>query len=265
MQILRFRQPVTVFNQSRWEKEQCWTIAPINCHSYCVTQQRLNWPEPAAIMHFKNRTEAGRQLAALLTKYFPAQDLLVLALPRGGVPVACEVARTLHAPLDVFLVRKLGVPGQEELALGAIASGGVRFLNSEVIEQFNISTEAIEKTVAREKEELERRERAYRDRHSAPDPRGRQVILVDDGLATGSTMRAAVAALRQRQPARIIVAVPVAARSTADEFKLEVDDFVCVHTPVNFYAVGQWYQDFAQTTDEEVRQLLRRAAQERST
>ena len=213
-------------------------------------------------MRFRNRTEAGRQLALLLEKYSHARYVLVLALPRGGVPVAFEVAKALRAPLDIFLVRKLGVPGQEELALGAIASGGVRFLNDQVIEQLGITRATVDRIVSREQKELERRERAYRDWHSTLELQDRQVILVDDGLATGATMRAAVAAVRQGQPAKIVVAVPVAARSTAAEFMNLVDELVCAHSPSEFYAVGQWYEDFNQTTDEEVRDLLRRAASE---
>jgi predicted phosphoribosyltransferase len=190
--------------------------------------------------------------------------VLVLALPRGGVPVAYEVARALDAPLDVFLVRKLGVPGHEELAMGAIASGGVRVLNEDVVHHLRIPDEAIEKVARREQQELERREREYRGDRPPPEVSGRTVILIDDGLATGSTMRAAVMALRQQRPARIIVAVPAAAESTCDEFRAEVDEVFCAITPEPFYAVGLWYEDFSQTTDEEVRDLLERAAQAQS-
>jgi predicted phosphoribosyltransferase len=213
---------------------------------------------------FKNRTEAGRLLADKLKRYAARPDVLVLALPRGGVPVAYEVARELNAPLDIFLVRKLGVPGHEELAMGAIASGGVRTLNEDVIRPLRIPGEVINAVTAEEQKELERRQRAYRGDRPAPDVRGRTVILVDDGLATGSTMRAAVAALRQQQPARIVVAVPTAAPATCDEFRGEVDEIVCAITPEPFYAVGLWYDDFSQTTDEEVRDLLGRAERERS-
>jgi putative phosphoribosyl transferase len=210
---------------------------------------------------FRDRADAGRQLAARLSDYADRPDLLVLALPRGGVPVAFEVSRALHAPLDVFLVRKLGVPGHEELAMGAIATGGVRVLNLEVVRELGIPSQVIDRVAEREQLELERRERLYRGNRPAPDVRDRTVILIDDGLATGSTMRAAVAALRQQQPARLIVAVPVAAPATCREFQEEVDETVCVDTPVPFYAVGVWYENFSQTTDEEIRDLLERAAE----
>ena len=213
---------------------------------------------------FRDRTEAGRLLAEKLKAYANRPDVLVLALPRGGVPVAYEVARALHATLDVFLVRKLGVPGHEELAMGAIASGGTRVLNNDIVNYLSIPAEEIERVATREQEELGRREREYRGGASAPDVRGRTVILIDDGLATGSTMRAAVIALRQQQPARIIVAVPAAAESTCDEFRAEVDEIVCAITPEPFYAVGLWYEDFSQTTDEEVREFLGRATREQS-
>ena len=212
-------------------------------------------------MIFRDRTDAGRRLAARMTEYAGRSDVLVLALPRGGVPVAFEVARALRAPLDVFLVRKLGVPGQEELAMGAIASGGVRVVNEDVVRHLGIPPEVIDAVAAREQGELERRERAYRDDRPAPDVRGRTVILVDDGLATGSTMRAAALALRQQGPARVVVAVPVASREACEEFRGEVDDIVCAATPEPFMGVGRWYEDFSQTTDEEVRELLARAQQ----
>ncbi len=211
------------------------------------------------MMRFKNRNEAGRFLAELLSAYANRPDTLVLALPRGGAPVAYEVATALGAPLDVFQVRKLGVPGHEELAMGAIASGGVRVLNRDVIQPLGISDEVIDEITARERQALERRERLYRDGRPAHSARGRVAILVDDGLATGSTMRAAAQALRQQQPASIIVAVPVAARQVCDELRDEVDEVVCGVTPEPFYAVGLWYEDFSQTTDEEVRELLTRA------
>src|SRR5438270_10267310 len=203
-------------------------------------------------MLFQDRHEAGRQLAAELTEYAGRDDVVVLALPRGGVPVAFEVAQALGAPLDVFLVRKLGVPGREELAMGAIATGGVRVLMPDVIQALGIPDRVIDAVAAREQQELERRERLYRGDRPPPDVRGRTVFLVDDGLATGSTMRAAAAALRQQRPARIVVAVPVAASSTCDEFRSEVDEIVCAATPEPFYAVGMWYDDFSQTSDEEV-------------
>jgi len=211
---------------------------------------------------FRDRTEAGQLLAQKLATYALRPEVLVLALPRGGVPVAFEVARALDAPLDVFLVRKLGVPGREELAMGAIATGGVRVLNQEVVEALRIPEESIAVVAAREQQELRRRERLYRDDRPGPHVRGRTVILIDDGLATGSTMRAAAAALRQQQPARLIVAVPTAAPETCAEFQAEVDEVICAITPDPFYAVGLWYEDFSQTTDEEVRNLLERAAKE---
>lgn len=214
-------------------------------------------------MRFRNRTEAGRKLAEKLTAFADRDDVLVLALPRGGVPVAFEVAETLHAPLDVFLVRKLGVPGNEELAMGAIATGGVRVMNDDVVSYLGISTEAIEQVAAREQRELARREKAYREDHPLPEMKGRIVILVDDGMATGTTMQAAVAALRQHHPARIVVAAPVAARTTCEAFEHIADEIVCIcdHTPESFFAVGLWYDDFTQTTDQEVRSLLQHAAQ----
>lgn len=211
-------------------------------------------------MLFHNRTEAGRELATKLTVYAGRPDVLVLALPRGGVPVALEVAMVLDAPLDVFLVRKLGVPGHEELAMGAIASGGVYVLNENVVRALGIPDEEIESVASKEKRELERRERVYRGDRPAPEVRGKTVILVDDGLATGSTMRAAVATLRRQDPASIVVAVPVSARETCAEFQDEADVCVCARMPEPFYAVGLWYEDFSQTTDEEVYDLLRQAA-----
>jgi putative phosphoribosyl transferase len=213
-------------------------------------------------MLFRNRTEAGRLLARKLKKYVHRPDVLVLALPRGGVPVGFEVARALHVPLDVFLVRKLGVPGHEELAMGALATGGVRVLNEEVVRGLQLSDETIDAVAAVEQQELERRERDYRGHRSLPVLRGRTIILVDDGLATGSTMRAAVAALRRQQPARIVVAVPVGAPETCAELDSEADEALCARTPEPFYAVGRWYSDFSQTTDSEVRDLLERAAME---
>jgi putative phosphoribosyl transferase len=210
------------------------------------------------VIPFANRRQAGEKLAAKLTDYANRQDVLVLALPRGGVPVAYEVARALHAPLDVFLVRKLGVPGYEELAMGAIASGGVRVLNEEVTNRIDFPDSVIDEIASREQRELERRERLYRGDQPAPSVQGRTVILVDDGLATGSTMRAAATALRRMRPAKIIVAVPVAAPETCEEFRKEVDEVVCAAVPEPFMAVGAWYADFSQTSDDEVRELLRR-------
>jgi putative phosphoribosyl transferase len=213
-------------------------------------------------MYFRDRREAGRQLAQHLAAYANRPDVLVLALPRGGVPVAYEVARALHAPLDVFLVRKLGLPGHEEYAMGAVASGGVRVLNREVVDQLHLPDELIEGVASRELQELERRERLYRGNRPFPYVRGKTVILVDDGLATGSTMRAAAEALRQQGPARLVVAVPAGSPETCDEFRDEVDEVVCAITPEPFDAVGLWYDDFSQTTDDEVRDLLAAARQE---
>lgn len=213
-------------------------------------------------MLFRNRTDAGRKLAEMLTAYADRSDVLVLALPRGGVPVGFEVARALNVPLDVFLVRKLGLPGHEELAMGAIASGGVRVLNSEVVSRLGISDEVLDEVAANELRELKRRERAYRGDRPAPVLEGRTVILVDDGLATGSSMRAAVAALREQNPARVVMAVPVAPPDTYAAFQRETDEAICVEMPEPFYAVGSWYQDFSQTTDDEVRELLKQAGGE---
>jgi predicted phosphoribosyltransferase len=205
---------------------------------------------------FRDRTEAGRVLADALSHYPGRDDVLVLALPRGGVPVAYEVANALDAPMDVFVVRKLGVPGHEELAMGAIASGGVRVLNDEVVAPLRIPRPVIEQVTRLEMRELQRREALYRGNRPRADVRGKTVILVDDGLATGSTMRAAAAALRQLGPERLVAAVPTAAQDTCDAFRSEVDEVVCATTPQPFYAVGAWYEDFSQTTDEEVREYL---------
>jgi putative phosphoribosyl transferase len=213
---------------------------------------------------FRDRAEAGRILARQLSEYAERPDVMVLALPRGGVPVAYEVARELGAPLDVFIVRKLGLPGHPELAMGAIASGGVRVLNDSVVQAIGIPPAIIDRVARAEEAELSRREREYRGDRPPPDVRGRTVILIDDGLATGSTMRAAAAALRQQGPAAIVVAVPVAADETCDEFRREVDRIVCARTPEPFHAVGLWYEDFSQTTDEEVRELLAKARQRQS-
>ena len=209
---------------------------------------------------FRDRSEAGRLLAAKLADCADRPDVVVLALPRGGVPVAYEVARALGAPLDVFLVRKLGIPGHEELAMGAVATGGVRVLNEQVVRALRIPDYVIDAIAAKEEQELARRERLYRGDRPPPDVRGRTVILVDDGLATGATMHAAIQALRQQQPAHIVVAVAAASPEACDELKEEVDDVVCAVTPEPFYAVGLWYEDFSQTTDEEVRDLLARSA-----
>jgi erythromycin esterase-like protein/adenine/guanine phosphoribosyltransferase-like PRPP-binding protein len=210
---------------------------------------------------FRDRSEAGRVLAEKLAHYANRPDVLVLALPRGGVPVAYEVARALGAPLDVFVVRKLGVPGYEELAMGAVATGGVRVLNDNIVAGLHIPDYLIDAVANRELEELRRRERVYRGGRPPPDVRGRTVILVDDGLATGATMQAAVKALRQLQPARIVVAVPTASPDTCEALRAEVDEVICAITPEPFQAVGRWYQDFSQTTDDEVRDLLARRQQ----
>jgi len=207
---------------------------------------------------FRNRTDAGRQLAEKLAAYANRPDVLVLALPRGGVPVAFELARAFGAPLDVFLVRKLGVPGYEELAMGAVATGGVRVLNDEIVRGLGISEHEIDAVVAREMRELSRRDRLYRGDRPPSDVAGRTVILVDDGLATGATMRAAVQALRRQQPGRIVAAVPTASPDTCQVLKAEADDVICAITPEPFFAVGHWYDDFTQTTDDEVRELLAR-------
>lgn len=209
---------------------------------------------------FQNRTEAGRLLVRRLGRYAGRIDVLVLALPRGGVPVGYEVARALGAPLDVLIVRKLGAPGQPELAMGAIASGGVQVLNGGVIESLGINDREIEAVARREARELERRERAYRGGRSAPDVQDKCVILVDDGIATGSTMFAAISALRQLGAQQVIVAVPVVARSTFEQMRPEVDELVALSTPEEFGAVGLWYEDFNPTTDVEVCSLLAKAA-----
>ena len=207
---------------------------------------------------FRDRADAGRVLAGLLDGYRGTAGLLVLGLPRGGVPVAAEVAAALGAPLDVFLVRKLGVPGHEELAMGAIASGGVRVLNRDVVEGLGIPPAVVETVTAREGEELDRRERLYRSGRPAPDVAGRVVIVVDDGLATGSTMRAAVTALRLAGAGRVVVAVPVGAVSTCEDLRDDADEVVCARTPSPFRAVGEWYQDFAPTGDDQIRAALGR-------
>ncbi len=211
-------------------------------------------------MKFQDRSEAGRELAGRLSSWADNPEVVVLALPRGGVPVAAEVAIALHAPLDVFLVRKLGMPGHEELAMGAIASGGTRVLNYHVVQTFDIPQATIDEVTLREQKELQRRESAYRGDRQAVPIRDRTIILVDDGLATGATMRAAVSAVRDHQPAAVIVAVPVASPDTCRDLSPETDGIVCIHTPTDFQAVGQFYEDFSQTSDEEVRSLLAAAA-----
>lgn len=210
-----------------------------------------------ATARFVDRREAGAALAAMLQHHAGRPGVVVLALPRGGVPVGYEVAEALGAALDIFLVRKLGMPGHPEFAMGAIASGGVRVLSDDVVRMYGISAEAIERVARAEQAELERREREYRQNHAAVDVKDKTVILVDDGLATGSTMRAAVQAVRRQSPARVIVAAPVGAPSTCAEFRSLADEVVCARTPEPFSAVGLWYQDFTQTSDDEVQSLLR--------
>jgi predicted phosphoribosyltransferase len=209
---------------------------------------------------FQDRFDAGTTLATHLAAYAGRNDVVVLALPRGGVPVGFEVAKALQAPLDVFLVRKLGVPGREELAMGAIASGGVQVVNDDVVEALDVPPERLAAVAAAEEQELERRLRAYRSDMPPPDVKGKIAILVDDGLATGSSMRAAVQALRRLDPARVVVAVPTAAAETCERLAAEADEVVCASTPRPFHAVGLSYRDFAQTTDAEVSDLLQRAA-----
>ncbi|HET6823454.1 MAG TPA: phosphoribosyltransferase [Anaerolineales bacterium] len=208
---------------------------------------------------FKDRRDAGKKLAQKLSAYSGKPDILVLALPRGGVPVAYEVALALSAPLDVFIVRKLGLPGREELAMGAVASGGVRVLNGDIVRMLSIPEEVINIVVKRELRELQRREELYRGNRPTPEVRERTILLIDDGLATGASMRAAIAGLRAQNPARIVVAVPAAAPEACEAFQAEVDEIVCAITPEPFYGVGRWYEDFSQVTDEEVRMLVEEA------
>ncbi len=214
------------------------------------------------MQRFENRREAGRELAALLREYAGRDDVTVLALPRGGVPVAYEVARALGAPLDVFVVRKLGVPGQRELAFGAIAVGGARVLNQELVEELGIDEACIQKVVAAECKELHRREQIYRGDWPPLEVTGRTVVLIDDGLATGATMRAAVVALKQFHPAEVVVAVPVGSADTCEELDSRIDRLVCAHTPDPFLAVGCWYEDFLPTSDQEVTRLLQQSRRE---
>jgi putative phosphoribosyl transferase len=212
---------------------------------------------------FHDRAEAGKRLAEDLGQYRGRDDVIVLGLPRGGIPVAYEVAKALGAPLDVFVVRKLGLPGLEELALGALASGGYRFVNEEVVTLYGVAPEAVEEVAEREQIELLREEREYRDGRPFPDLNGKTAILVDDGLATGASMRAAVKALRGANVAQVVVAVPVAAPDTCDAVAEAADDTVCSITPEPFFAVGLWYEDFEQVSDEEVRRLLKAYGEER--
>jgi putative phosphoribosyl transferase len=215
-------------------------------------------------MVFLDRAEAGRVLAKRLKAYENHRNVLVLGIPRGGVPVAFEVAAELHAPFDVFIVRKLGVPGREELAFGAIASGGIRFLDTEIVEAVGISESEIELITARERQELERRERVYRGGRAPLAVEGQTVILVDDGIATGSSMQVAITALRQMKPSRLVVAAPVAPVSTCRRLRREVDDLICVHMPTSFYAIGEFYEDFSQVSDQRVTDLLHEITQERA-
>jgi putative phosphoribosyl transferase len=207
---------------------------------------------------FRNRTEAGKLLAAKLTEYASRPDVLVLGLPRGGIPVAFEVAKALNAPLDVCLVRKLGVPGHKELAMGAIATGGVRVINENVVHWLRIPQQIIDEVAAMEMQELERRNRLYRGNRPLPKVKNHTIILVDDGIATGATIRAAIATLKQQHPRELVVAVPVAGVSTCEELQAEVDKVVCVMMPEDLYAIGIWYEDFEQTADAEVCELLTR-------
>ncbi len=211
------------------------------------------------IRRFRNRTEAGRALAAELERFVGEPQVLVLALPRGGVPVAYEIAVHLKVPMDVFLVRKLGVPGQEELAMGAIASGGVRIVNDDILRMLQMPESTLAAAAAQEQIELERREHLYRGKHALPDLKNRTIILVDDGLATGASMRAAVAAVRSKGPSKIVVAVPTGARDTSEELLDVADEVVCLTNPEPFYGVGGWYEDFAQISDEQVCALLKKA------
>jgi putative phosphoribosyl transferase len=213
---------------------------------------------------YANRIAAGDVLASELKVYANRADVIILALPRGGVPVAFQIAKSLHVPLDVFIVRKLGVPGHGELAMGAIAMGDIRVFNEDIIAELGISKEDIEKVIAEEQQELKRRETAYRGHHTFPSLKDKTVILVDDGIATGATIRAAINALKQLKPAAIIVAVPVAGKMMCDKLQLLVDQFICPLRPMHFYAVGAWYDDFSQTEDEEVHDLLQKARKFRS-
>ncbi|SEM87396.1 Predicted phosphoribosyltransferase [Nitrosospira multiformis] len=220
---------------------------------------------PGTVYHFADRAEAGRMLGEALSIYAGRTDVLVLALPRGGVPVAYEIARALAVPLDIWLVRKLGVPGQEELAMGAMAGTDTLVLNKEIIKLLNIDEGSIDAVIARERTELERRNKLYRRGMPAPDIQGKTIILVDDGLATGATVRAAIVSLREAGAARIVVAVPVGTTSACRKIRQEADDLVCLYTPEPFFGVGQWYDNFMQTPDEEVLALLEQETTSRRT
>jgi putative phosphoribosyl transferase len=219
----------------------------------------MHIPQVSMMSGFRDRREAGRALAMELQQYAGRSDVIILALPRGGVPVGYEIAQALHVPLDLLIVRKLGVPGYEELAMGAIASGGIRVLHDTVIQELGLSAPVIDHVSREEEHELLRREHAYRGQRLLPALEGRTVVLVDDGLATGSTMRAAIAAVQQRRPAQVIVAVPVASPETCTELRHEADEVYCMLAPAFFFGVGQWYEHFEQTSDDEVRDLLARA------
>lgn len=210
---------------------------------------------------FRDRFHAGSELARQLQDHAGRKDVVVLGLARGGVPVAYQVAEELKLPLDVFIVRKLGVPGREELAMGAIASGGIRVINEDIVGSLAVPEEDVARVAAQEQEVLEKRQRTYRGGRAMPDLRGKRVIVVDDGVATGASMKAAVQALRQQEPERVVVAVPVGAPSTCQELEELADELVCVRTPTNLGGIGAWYQDFSQTPDEEVQELLKRAVQ----
>ena len=210
---------------------------------------------------FTDRTDAGRQLANALGEYADTGNVVVLALPRGGVPVAYEVAKALHTPLDVMVVRKLGVPGHEELAMGAIASGNIRVINEDIVRYLNISQQGIDEVAESERLELERRERLYRGEKATCEVRGKTIILVDDGIATGATMRAAIGAIKLQQPAHLVVAVPTSALDTYNTISREVDRMICLSTPEPYIAVGRWYRNFSQTSDEEVTRLLEKASE----
>ena len=217
----------------------------------------LQTSEELMKLPFKNRTVAGKELAKSLRKYKDRDDIIVLALPRGGVPVALEVAKYLNADLDLMLVRKLGAPGYKELAMGAIATGGIKVMNNDVVRSLYITPEAIEAIETEERKELERRETAYRGKRPLPDLQNQCVIVVDDGLATGATMHAAIGAIRLQSPARIVVAVPIAPQDTIQALNPKVDEMVCLEEPYPFSSIGQWYIDFSQVSDEEVRSILR--------
>ena len=211
---------------------------------------------------FRDRRDAGRKLAAKLSGYANRPDMIVLALPRGGVPVAYEVALALNAPLDIFIVRKLGLPGHEELAMGAIATGGARVINQNIVRTFNVPQGMIDAVVKQELQELERREREYRGNRAMPEIQGKTAILIDDGLATGASMQAAILGLRAKEPARVVVAVPTAALETCEAFGGQVDEMICATTPEPFYGVSRWYEEFSQVSDEEVQTLLGKAKQQ---